>query len=188
MASMMRGAIQGGVGQGLEKAAGNIMNAYFMKKKLEVNQQVADAQKVKAQADVRRSDAYTQYLNSRDIMRQFTDGHKFVRQYMQSLQAKPEENGPGSTANQLATMYAGAPATAAPEALAGTSTSPDTVPAVRGMAMPQMNPAPDRSAARQPAVQSPAMTPPPPPPSDPRTLLGPQRDFDLPMFGDHDAT
>ncbi len=188
MPDMMRGAIQGGVGQGLEKAAGNIMNAFFMKKKLDVSQQVADAQKQKALSDTRRSDAYTNYLNNQDILKQLDAAHADVPAVIAAMQAKRSGvNGPGSTANQLATRYTGGAPPTTPQAIVSPQGA-DNVPAVRGMAMPQSNPVPDRSAMRPPAAQSPAMTPPPPPPSDPRNLLGPQKEFDLPMFGDHDAT
>lgn len=189
MPNMMRGAIQGGVGQGLEKAAGNIMNAFFMKKKLDVTQQVADAQKMKAQADTRRSDAYTNYLNNQDILKQLDAAHADVPAVIAAMQAKRAGgNGPGSTANQLVTRYAGGAPPSNPAAIVSPQGA-DAAPSPRGMAMAQPNPSPDRSAMRPPAAQSPAMTPPPPPPpSDPRSLLGPPREFDLPMFGDHDAT
>ena len=179
---MNRAAVMGGVGQGLEKAAGNIMNAYFMKKKLEVSQQVADAQKLKAQSDTRKTDAYVNYLNNKDIAERFVRRHADMPQFLQSLQAG--QGGPGSTANQLATRYA---------PMLGEVMSEDGPPSAegpglpRGVARAQASPAPARSRALPPpATQSPAM--PPIPEADPRSLLGPQPQQDFPMFGDHDAT
>lgn len=180
---MNRAAVMGGVGQGLEKAAGNIMNAYFMKKKLDVSQQVADAQKLKAQADTRKSDAYTNYLNNQDILKQLDAAHGEVPAVLQALMAKRGHvSGPGSTANQLATRHAPMP---------GEVISSDGLPSAegpglpRGMARAQASPAPARSRALPPpATQSPAM--PPMPEADPRTLVAPQP-FDRPMFADDEA-
>ena len=198
MAGMMRGAIQGGIGTGLEKAAGNIMNAYFMKKNLDVTKQVADAQKLKAQSDTRKTDAYVNYLNNKDIAERFVRRHADMPQFLQSLQAG--QGGPGSTANQLATRYA---------PMLGEVMSEDGPPSAegpgppRGVARAQDSPAPNRDMDRfspkaiqepmqarrfspAPEIPSPAM--PPIPNGDPRSLLGPQPQQDFPMFGDHDAT
>lgn len=99
--------VKGAIGEGLERGAGTILNAFFMKKKLELAKQAAEAQRMKSEADVRRSDAYTNYLNSRDIMRRVMELHDLVPQMLQAQQAKTSPvNGPGATANQLATNYA----------------------------------------------------------------------------------
>ncbi|MFO0733749.1 MAG: hypothetical protein U0361_22880 [Nitrospiraceae bacterium] len=195
---MNRAAVMGGVGQGLEKAAGNIMNAYLMKKKLDVSQQVADAQKLKAQADTRKSDAYTNYLNNQDILKQLDAAHGEVPAVLQALMAKRGQvSGPGSTANQLATRYAPMP---------GEVMSSDGLPSAegpglpRGMARAQANPASDRSAVgqfdRMPYMKNMALPFHPPaqarqletpmPEADPRNLVAPQP-FDRPMFADDEA-
>lgn len=181
---MNRAAVMGGVGQGLEKAAGNIMNAFFMKKKLEVTKQVADAQKLKADADTRKSDAYTKYLNNQDILKQLDAAHGEVPAVLQAIMAKRGKvSGPGSTANQLATRSA-----PTPDHLMSSIDGPPSAdgPGLpRGMARAQTSPAPSRSQTPPPpAVQSPAM--PPIPDGDPRSLLAPQP-FNGPMFADDEA-
>lgn len=95
-----------GVGTGLERGAGNILNAVMMKKRLELAKQAADTETMKTQADVRRSDAYTNYLNSQDLMRRFMDAHAEVPAWLERKRAQKAGGGPGSTANQLATNYA----------------------------------------------------------------------------------
>lgn len=183
MAGMMRGAIQGGIGTGLEKAAGNIMNAYFMKKKLDVTKQVADAQKLKADADIRKSDAYTNYLNNQDILKQLDAAHGEVPAVLQAIMAKRGGvQGPGSTANQLATRNAPMPGESALSEMPPSAEGPGLP---RGMARAQVSPAPMRSQGMPPPpVQSPAM--PPIPAADPRNLVSPQP-FDRPMFADDEA-
>lgn len=94
-----------GVGTGLERGAGNILNMVMMKKRLELAKQAADTERMKTQADVRRSDAYTNYLNSQDLMRQFMDAHAEVPAWLERKRAQNVGGGPGSTANQLATNY-----------------------------------------------------------------------------------
>lgn len=172
--SLKSAAIQGGVGQGLEKMAGNIMNAFFMKKRLEVQKQLAEAQKEKAAADTRKSDAYTNYLKHRDYMQSAVDMHNEMPAILQAQATKVA--GPGSTALQLATRNAPMP---------GVANAPPTperaAPNPRGMATAQPNPAPARRPP--PATQSPAM--PPIPAADPRMLVQPQ---DGPLFADDDAT
>ena len=179
---MNRAAVMGGVGQGLEKAAGNIMNAFFMKQKLQVAQQVADAQKQKAQSDTRKTDAYINYLNNKDIAKRFEDMHGSMPAFMQALEAQAGKNGPGSTANQLATRYAPMPGESALSEMPPSAEGPGLP---RGMARAQVSPAPMRSQGMPPPpVQSPAM--PPIPAADPRNLVSPQP-FDRPMFADDEA-
>ncbi len=98
-----------GVGEGLERGAGNIMNAFFMKKRLELAKQAADIETMKTQADVRRSDAYTNYLNNQDLMRRAVEAFDEVPAWLERKRAQKAGGGPGSTANQLATRYAAAP-------------------------------------------------------------------------------
>lgn len=85
-----------GVGQGLERASGHILNAVMMKKRLELAKQAADTENMKTQADVRRSDAYTNYLNSQDLMRQFMDAHAEVRAWLERKRAQKVGGGPDS--------------------------------------------------------------------------------------------
>lgn len=199
MGKLMRGAVMGGVGQGIEKAGQQILNAFMMKKRLDVQKQVAESQTAKNQSDMKRNDAYTNYLNNHDILKQAMDAHDLVAARM--AQGKPRiAGGPGSTAMQLATRYAGAPGAdpQSPDAPAplslvdGPATPQGVAPMPQGVApmpqgMAQANPMPDRSAMRPPAIQSPAM-PPQPPPGDPRSLVGPPPQFDRPMYADNDAT
>lgn len=185
MGQIMRGAVMSGVGQGAAAAGSQILNAFMMKQRLDVQKKVAESQSAKNQSDMKRNDAYTQYLTNQDVLKQIMDAHGDVPARIQARLKGPGAGaGPGSTAMQLATRYSPG---ANPPAIVDQQ-SPDNPGAglPRGMAVPQNNPAPDRSAMRPPAVQSPAMTPPPPPPGDPRNLVAPQ--FDMPMFGDHDAT
>ncbi len=195
MGKLMRGAVMGGVGQGIEKAGQQILNAFMMKKRLDVQKQVAESQTAKNQSDMKRNDAYTNYLNNHDILKQAMDAHDLVGARL--AQAKSRKiGGPGSTSAQLATRYAGPGLEASPEVDAtpagaeslladGPATPQGVAPLPQGIA--QANPMPDRSAMRPPATQGPAM-PPQPPPGDPRSLVAPQPQFDRPMYADNDAT
>ena len=98
-----------GVGTGLERGASNILNVVMMKKRLELAKQAADTERMKTQADVRRSDAYTNYLTNQDIMKQVMDLHAEVPAWLERKRAQKAGGGPGSTANQLATRYAAGP-------------------------------------------------------------------------------
>lgn len=140
-----------GVGVGLERGAGHILNAVMMKKRLEMAKQAADIEKMKTQADVRRSDAYTNYLNSQDLMRQFMDAHAEVPAWLERKRAQNVVQGPGSTANQLATRYA-----AAPEA----STA---LPGVAQRGGETLEPNAKRAPSQAPLMR----------PEDPRVLLQP---------------
>ena len=98
-----------GVGEGLERGAGHILNAVMMKKRLEMAKQAADTESLKTQAEVRRSDAYTNYLNNQDILKQLDAAHGEVPAVLQALlekrgYVKAPVDGPGATANQLATL------------------------------------------------------------------------------------
>ena len=179
MGKLMRGAVMGGVGQGIEKAGQQILNAFMMKKRLDVQKQVAESQTAKNQSDMKRNDAYTNYLNNHDILKQAMDAHDLVGARL--AQAKAQKiGGPESTSAQLAT-----PAGAESLLADGPATPQNVAPLPQGIA--QANPMPDRSAMRPPATQGPAM-PPQPPPGDPRSLVAPQPQFDRPMYADNDAT
>lgn len=140
-----------GVGTGLERGAGNILNAVMMKKRLQLAKQAADTETMKTQADVRRSDAYTNYLNSQDLMRQFMDAHAEVPAWLERKRVQKAGGGPGSTANQLATRYA-----AEPDA---STELPLVAPRGREMFEPNAG----RALIQAPAIQ----------PADPRVLLQP---------------
>ena len=140
-----------GVGEGLERGAGHVLNAVMMKKRLELAKQAADTERLKTEADVRRSDAYTNHLNSRDLMRQFMDAHAEVPAWLERKRAQKAGGGTGSTANQLATRYAAAPG-------AGTALP---VVAPRGDEMFELN-------AKRAPIQAPLIQP-----EDPRVLLQP---------------
>ncbi len=140
-----------GVGEGLERGAGHVLTAFMMKKRLEMAKQAADIEKMKTQADVRRSDAYTNYLNSQDLMRRFMDAHAEVPAWLERKRAQKAGGGPGSTANQLATRYA-----AAPEA--GTA-----LPVVTPRGGEMFEPNAKRAPSQAPLMQ----------PEDPRVLLQP---------------
>lgn len=140
-----------GVGVGLERGAGHILNAVMMKKRLEMAKQAADTETMKTQADVRRSDAYTNYLNSQDLMRQVMDAWAEVPAWLERKRAHDAGGGPGSTANQLATRYAAVP---------GADTAL-TVVAPRGGDM--FEPSAKRASIQAPLIQ----------PEDPRALLQP---------------
>ena len=123
-----------GVGEGLERGAGHILNAVMMKKRLEMAKQAADTESLKTQAEVRRSDAYTSYLNNQDILKQLMAAHDEVPAWLERKQMQTAGRGPGSTANQLATRYAAAPGvgTALPVVAArGGSSSPPSTPQKR---------------------------------------------------------
>lgn len=140
-----------GVGQGLERASGHILNAVMMKKRLELAKQAADTESMKTQADVRRSDAYTNYLNSQDLMRQFMDAHAEVPAWLERKRALKAGGGPGSTANQLATLSA--------PYLDAVGTFPES--------------APPRNASPEPKGIVPPLVAPQIQPADPRVLLQP---------------
>lgn len=93
-----------GVGEGLERGAGHILNAVMMKKRLEMAKQAADTESLKTQAEVRRSDAYTNYFNNRDIMRRAVEAFDEVPAWLARKQAQMAGGGLGSTADQLATL------------------------------------------------------------------------------------
>ena len=141
-----------GVGEGLERGAGHILNAVMMKKRLELAKQAADTERMKTQADVRRSDAYTNYLDRQDLMRQVVDAWGEVPAWLERKRAQKAGGGPGSTANQLATRYAAAPD-------AGTALP---VVASRGGEKFELN-------AKRSPIQAPLMQP-----EDPRVLLQPR--------------
>lgn len=154
--------VKGAIGDGLERGAGTILNAFFMKKKLELAKQAADAQRMKTESDVRKSDAYTNYLNSQDIMRRAMELHDLVPQVLRARQAKTTPvNGPGSTAMQLATRNAPLPMSEVPAA----TESRGGFPGPTGMAVAQANPIPARRASTQGAGLPPLAA------DDPRTLL-----------------
>ena len=143
-----------GVGEGLERGAGHVLNAFMMKKRLEMAKQAADIEKMKTQADVRRSDAYTNYLNSQDLMRRFMDAHAEVPAWLERKRAQKAGGGPGSTANQLATNYApylDVVGTVPGSASTGNASSEPkgTVPP---LAAPQIQPA-DPRVLLQPGIQ-----------------------------------
>lgn len=164
-----------GVGEGLERGAGHILNAVMMKKRLEMAKQAADTEKMKTEADVRRSDAYTSYLNNQDIMKRVMDAHDLVPQILKAMQAKTTPvNGPGATANQLATRNAPLPMPEAPSI----AESRGGFPGPMGVAMAQANPVPPRRSPTQGAPLTLI------PPNDPRTLLPPQV---RPMYADDEA-
>ncbi|HAP40021.1 MAG TPA: hypothetical protein DCQ94_09705 [Nitrospira sp.] len=98
--------IMGGIGEGLERGSSQILNAVMMKKRLEMAKQAADTERMKTQADVRRSDAYTNYLNNQDIMKQLDAAHADVPAWLERKRAQKAVPGPGpgSSANQLATL------------------------------------------------------------------------------------
>jgi hypothetical protein len=55
MNGYQQGAITGGIGQGLDKAASNILNLYGMKQRFDLWQQGLDIDKQKADTNTRRS-------------------------------------------------------------------------------------------------------------------------------------
>lgn len=100
MGKLMRGAVMGGVGQGIEKAGQQILNAFMMKKRLDVQKQVAESQTAKNQSDMKRNDAYTNYLNNHDILKQAMDAHDLVGARL--AQAKSQKiGGPGRRRRNL---------------------------------------------------------------------------------------
>lgn len=140
-----------GVGEGLERGAGHVLNAFMMKKRLEMAKQAADIEKMKTQADVRRSDAYTNYLNNQDILKQLDAAHGEVPAWLGRKRAQKADGGPGSTANQLATRYAAAP---------GVGTA---LPVVAARGGDVFEPNAERAPIQAPLIQ----------PEDPRVLLQP---------------
>lgn len=148
-----------GVGEGLERGAGHVLNAVMMKKRLELAKQAADTERMKTQADVRRSDAYTNYLNNQDIMKQLMAAHDEVPAWLERKRAQKAGGGPGSTANQLATRYAAAP---------GVGTA---LPVVAARGGDVFEPNAERAPIQAPLIQ----------PEDPRVLLQPGS---LPLYAD----
>ena len=199
MGKLMRGAMMGGVGQGAAAAGQQILNAFMMKKKLDVQKQVAESQQAMNQSRMKRDDAYSNWMDRQGQLKASTDDETWNEAHglVQANRGKKGAvAGPGSTSAQLATRYAGPGPEASPEIASppmgaesllsdGPATPQGVAPMPQGVA--QMNPMPNRSAMRPPAVQSPAM--PPIPPADPRSLVAPPQPFDPALYqSDNDAT
>lgn len=148
MGKLMRGKVMSGIGQGVGVAGSQILNAVMTKQRLDIEKQKAASQTAKNQSDMKRNDAYTNYLDNQNIMKQVMDLHAEVPAWLARKQAQQASGGPGSTANQLATNY-----------------GLDAVGTVPASALPSRA-LPESKGTMQPI---PALQP-----ADPRVLLNPE--------------